>query len=323
MLPTPTPVTGPPSGATAPQLERSGTVRPGFVAAVALIVATVVLATALWVATIRYYEAALQMEVAWDWWGSLVAVTPWLARVLLWYAVCWTATRARATSRTVAVPAALAVGGVVALSVATFVWPSPELATTWLGPTAPYVPDDLSHSLTVTNPAVWFPVLAALGLAVASWCGARSGRAGGVVPLRRPSPVATAATVLVPGLPVLALAVGATFAWWEDDEHRFHTADDLRWFTAQVLLLLIASLVAAVLLSGTGRAGALVVGLLALAAGVGPVADWWYGGADWWTGGHDNQLVLGVCSALACVLAATWRPAAYWLDDVLDPLPRG
>jgi hypothetical protein len=262
------------------------------------------------------------MDVAWDWWGSLVAVTPWLARVLLWYAVCWTATRARAGGRTVAVPGALAVGGVVALSVATFVWPW-ALTMTWLGPTTPYVPDDLSHSLTVTNPAVAFPVLAAVGLAVASWCGARSGRARGVAALRRPSPVATAATVLVPGLLVLALAAGATFAWWEDDERRFHTAEDFRWFAAQVLLLLIATLVAAVLLSGTGRVGALVVGLLALAVGAGPVADWWYGGADWWNGGHDNQLVLGMCSALTCVLAATWRPAAYWLDDVLDPLRRG
>jgi len=158
-------------------------------------------------------------------------------------------------------------------------------------------------------------VLVAAGLAVASWLGARSGRARGAAALRRPSPVATAATVLVPGLFVLALSAGAALAWWSAAHDVVLTADRVQWLAVDVLLPLVAALVGAVLLSGTGRAGALVVGLLAVSAGVAPVVGWW-------GGGYDSWLVEGVCSVLACALAATWRPAAHGLDDVLDPLRR-
>jgi len=295
---------------------RAAMIRKDLVGAVPLVVATVVLGTTLGMASDRYVWSAYRIDVTPDWWTSLIAVTPWLLRVLLWYAVCWTATRARATSRTAALPGALAVGAVVALSVGAFVWPG-VLAFAWIGPTPPLVlTDDLGVRLTVSNPAVGFPVLVAAGLAVASWLGARSGRARGVARLRRPTLAAAGGAVVVPGVLVLAAVVGAALAWWASNhEVSLTAAVQVSWLVGDLLIGLVAAILGAALLSGCGTAGTLVAVLLAIAAGAAQAAGWW-------GGGDDPQLVVAVCSVLATALAATWRPAALWLDDVLDPLRR-
>ena len=306
-----------PAPATTPDPARRASIGAGIVGAVTLVVATVVLATVLGMLSLRDMWADSWIERTPEWWASLVAVTPWLVRVVLWYAVCWAAARARATGRTVALPGAVAASWVAAVSVGAFVWPS-VLAFAWIGPAPPLLlTDDMAIRLTVSRPEVGFPVLAAAGLVVASWLGARSGRRRAVDRWQRPTPAAVAATVLAPGVLVLAAGVGAAFAWWAgSDDMTLTTADRVSALVVELLLGLVAAVIGAALLSGCGTAGTLVAILLAIAGSVAPAAGWW-------AGGDDSQLVVAVCSVLAIALAATWRPAASWLDDLLDPLRRG
>lgn len=259
------------------------------------------------------------LPFGWDLVGPSAA--RWTASLLLWLAVCWCATRARAGRRAAWLPAAVAAVVLAArtalplLRCTGFAW----WYEVWPGPSMPYRWDaDGGGSLLWWHPAWGFPVLALALLAAAAALGARAGRrpddlaSHRVTPAPRPG-VALAAVVV--GLPALGGTAGALAAGFAASGGGAPAlASPWGQVGQDVGLPLATALLACALLSGTGPIGTALAVVVATLTARGPLLDW--------MAGRSGDLLLGCAAgmALACGAVALWRPCAAWGGDILAPV---
>lgn len=244
----------------------------------------------------------------------------WTLAVVLVCAVTWVATaRQSGIGRPWRVPATAIVGIAVwslaawgSLHVSYLVdgwyvpWPGPVPVTAYVtDPT-----DPLSTVLAV-RPGALTPVILAAAVLAVGWSGRRHARSTPAVePVRRRR---HAVVLGVLGPPIVAAVAAATLL--QVDADPYYTTLQR---TVDVLVspgsALVAAVVAALALGGTGRAGWVLLGVVGLAV-VGPIVG------RWWSGEADNLLATAALGTLAVVLAAAVHPAATAMSRLDDPEP--
>lgn len=253
-------------------------------------------------------------QVAQSGWG-------WTRGVVVWLAVCWCATRARALLRTVWLPAAAALV-VVGLRTAL-----PLLAPTeeswwdaWPGPAMPYRiawDDPTAMHPTVLDPAWGFPLLLAALVVGAALLGARSGRRpddGAAHRVAAVSRIGALAALVVVGLPALAATAGAIVARYVTGGVEPPGQGPWGGVVHDVAVPLGLALLAVALVSGTGMVGGVLVALVTAITVVPPVLSWM----------SAQSLVPGwlgvpVGIVVACAAIGLWRPAALRGAEALAP----
>jgi hypothetical protein len=250
---------------------------------------------------------------------SLRTSIGWTLTVLAWVAVCWVATARQARSGHAWLPVVVGAIAVVTQCALAFVPPNPLVApVTWPGPDQPVDWSVDGWALTLATPAALAPVVVMLALAAASWW-ARRPSPGSAGPRPLEPGVGRAAArraLLVVGAPALALWLGAVAV--------LAATDTYGWVTAKTALLPVAAVepggslllvvVAAALVSGEGRIGALAL-VAAQVATTLPIVLMWWGGSS------DLLLLACALSAGATACAASWSPVAGALADLAPDSP--
>ncbi|MBN9375238.1 MAG: hypothetical protein J0I40_07585 [Cellulomonas sp.] len=248
----------------------------------------------------------------------------WSRDVVVWVAVCWCATRARAQLRTVWLPAT---AGLVAVGLRTALpllgVGAASWSDLWPGPATPYSIQDMWDNptalhLVVLHPAWGFPLLLAALVVAAAVLGAHAGRRpddASSHPVAPVSRVGALAALVVVGLPALGATAGAMVARHATGE----VVDPLAGTHGGELLHdvaapLVLALVAVGLLSGAGIVGGVLAAVVTAMTVVPPLLSWM----------AAQVLVpvwLGVPAGItvACAAIASWRPAALWSGGVLAP----
>lgn len=253
-----------------------------------------------------------------DPWPVLLA-TDWALGVLLWAFAIWCATRARAGTRWVWLPVALAALWVAVQSVGAIgPWERARWAFDWPGPAVPIIYADEGAGEFVALHAGWaFPPLVVGLLALAAVLGARVGRLPDDRAARRvtaPPRSGLALTGTVVGLTTLGGVAGAVAVYIVVERTSWLVPGDLVLsLVGDLVLPLAAALAAAALLSGTGPLGALATLLAALPA-VGPPLDEWLRASA-----GDTVLLQALAAAVAVLAVASWRPSAQWAGELLGP----
>ncbi len=275
-------------------------------------------------------------------WGTVLREDGrWTGAVLVCAAACWCATRARHGRVARRVPMVVATLVVAARSAGAVmpgtlgIW----FDDLWPGPSMPYrFTADSSIGLAAAHPAWGFPLLVVALLGAASLLGARAqtmpddGASRRVATAPRSGLPLAAAVV---GLPAVGATTAAVLAYLALDrsldpnavpdfdprdlagsvarlDHVFGP-DAVTGLVGELVPILITVVAAAALLSGTGRLGAVVTGLVGLGT-VAPAVSAWLPGT--------NDLVLALVGAIAvlCLTAALWRPCTTWGTEILRPL---
>lgn len=254
-------------------------------------------------------------------WGTVLREDGrWTGTLLVCAAACRCATRARHGRVARWVPMVVATLLVAARS-ASAVMPGTLgiwFDDLWPGPSMPYRwwTADGSVGLAAAHPAWGFPLLVVALLGAASVLGARArtlpddGASRRVTAVSR-SGLPLAAAVI--GLPAVGATAAAVLAYLALDRGFGFGPDAVTGLVGELVPILITVVAAAALLSGTGRLGAVVMGLVGLGT-VAPAVTAWLPGT--------NDLVLALAGAVAvlCLTVALWRPCTTWGAEILRPL---
>ena len=274
-------------------------------------------------ALISWEDALLQAEASDGGWpldpGSIARLSlGWALPVTLMCAVVWVAAlRQSRLGHPWRVPVAVAAGVAAWCLVAwrsIFVsyqvdgwyvpWPGPVSATAYVNdPTDPWATGTLA-----VRPGALTPVLLVVAVAAVAWSAHRYGRLLAVRP-RTPLPRARTTALVVLGAPTIAAVAAATAL--QADEYLTATQRVVAAVVSPGAGLVLA-VVAALALSGSGRAGWVLLAVVHLAV-VGPLV------ASWWEGGADDLLATTALATLAVALAAAVHPVAMAVSRLDDP----
>ncbi|PVU81673.1 hypothetical protein DDP54_15315 [Cellulomonas sp. WB94] len=249
---------------------------------------------------------------------SLRTSLGWTLTVLAWVAVCWVATAHQARTGRPWLPVVVGAAALGAQCSLAFVPASPLVSPlSWPGPAQPIDWSVDGWALTLADPAALAPVVVLIALVGARWWALRAAReSNDATRADRVSRPAARRALLAVGVPALALWLGAVAVLVGTEAYGWGTAEAALLPTAAVepggsLLLLV---VAAALVSGAGRVGALAL-LAAQVATTAPIASMWSGGSS------DLLLLACALSAGAMACAACWYPVARALADLSSDAP--